>query len=77
MLGRYTFDPVVRVQSGAGARGRLVSFVKRAIQPLAVWQLRHLTDQLNAYHLAHTQAYPSKGTHVLTVKGHAPQGGGR
>ena len=55
MLGRYTFDPVVRVQSGAGARGRMVGFVKRAIQPLAVWQLRHLTDQLNAYHLAHTE----------------------
>jgi hypothetical protein len=29
--------------------------VKRAIQPLAVWQLRHLTDQLNAYHLAETE----------------------
>jgi hypothetical protein len=55
MLGRYAFDPVIRVQPGVGPRGRMVGFVKRAIQPLAVWQLRHLTDQLNAYHLAHTE----------------------
>lgn len=28
-------------------------------------------------HLANTQAYPLKGTHVLTVKGYAPRGGTR
>lgn len=44
----------------------------------------HLGDQLvvpgdyvlichEPCHLANTQAYPLKGTHVLTVKGHAPR----
>jgi hypothetical protein len=55
MLARWRFDPLIRVEAGAGKRGRIVGMVKRAIQPLAVWQLRHLTDQLNAYHLAETE----------------------
>ena len=27
-------------------------------------------------HVAHTQAYPTKGTHVLTIKGRGGVGGG-
>lgn len=52
MLGRYRFDPAVPVQSPPGWRGRLTGLVKHALQPVTAWQLRHLTDQLNAYHLA-------------------------
>lgn len=52
MLGRYRFDPAIPVQSPPGWRGRVTGLVKQALQPVAAWQLRHLTDQLNAYHLA-------------------------
>ncbi|HEU5001814.1 MAG TPA: hypothetical protein VFW71_03420 [Actinomycetota bacterium] len=52
MLGRYHFDPAIPVQSPPGWRGRLTGLVKQALQPITAWQLRHLTDQLNAYHLA-------------------------
>jgi hypothetical protein len=57
MLGRYRFDPSIPVGrlAGPGMRGRVAGLVKRAVQPLATWQLRHLTDQLNAYHLAETE----------------------
>jgi hypothetical protein len=57
MLGRYRFDPSIPIGGapGPGMRGRVAGLVKRAVQPLATWQLRHLTDQLNAYHLAETE----------------------
>jgi hypothetical protein len=58
MLGRYRFDPSIRLADpgpAAGMRGRMVGLVKRALQPLTAWQLRYLTDQLNAYHLAETE----------------------
>ncbi len=55
MLGRYRFDPSISVASGPGLRGRLAGLVKRGLRPVTVWTLRHLTDQLNAYHLAETE----------------------
>lgn len=58
MLGRYRFNPAAPVAPpppAAGMRGRVVGLVKRALQPLTAWQLRGLTDQLNAYHLAETE----------------------
>src|SRR6266852_2375326 len=55
MLGRYRYDPSISVASGPGLRGRLAGLVKRGLRPVTVWTLRHLTDQLNAYHLAETE----------------------
>src|SRR5712691_2047485 len=55
MLGRYRYDPSISVSSGPGMRGSLAGLAKRALRPLTVWTLRHLTDQLNAYHLAETE----------------------
>lgn len=57
MLGRYRFDPAIAVagQPAPGFRGKAAGLVKRALQPVTSWQLRHLTDQLNAYHLAETE----------------------
>lgn len=55
MLGRYRFDPSISVDAGPGLRGRVAGIVKRGLQPVTVWTLRHLTDQLNAYHLAETE----------------------
>jgi len=55
MLARYRYDPAISVASGPGARGRVAGLVKRALRPVTVWTLRHLTDQLNAYHLAETE----------------------
>ena len=55
MLGRYRFEPSISVASGPGMRGRAASLVKRALRPVTVWTLRHLTDQLNAYHQAQTE----------------------
>jgi len=55
MLGRYRYDPSISVASGPGMRGRVAGLAKRAMRPVTVWTLRHLTDQLNAYHLAETE----------------------
>lgn len=57
MLARYRFDPAIPVPPPGerGIRGKVAGVVKRAAQPLATWQLRHLTDQLNAYHLAEAE----------------------
>lgn len=55
MLARYRYDPAIAVTSGPGLRGRAAGFAKRALRPVTVWTLRHLTDQLNAYHLAETE----------------------
>ena len=57
MLGRFRFDPSIAVagQPGPGLRGKASRLAKRALQPVTAWQLRHLTDQLNAYHLAETE----------------------
>jgi hypothetical protein len=52
MLARYRYDPAIAVGSGRGLRGRAAGLAKRALRPVTVWTLRHLTDQLNAYHLA-------------------------
>ena len=52
MLGRYRYDPAITVAPGPGLRGRVAGLAKRALRPVTVWTLRHLTDQLNAYHLA-------------------------
>jgi hypothetical protein len=55
MLGRYRYDPSIAVASGPGLRGAVAGLAKRALRPVTVWSLRHLTDQLNAYHLAETE----------------------
>ena len=55
MLGRYRYDPSIAVASGPGLRGTVAGLAKRALRPVTVWMLRHLTDQLNAYHLAETE----------------------
>lgn len=57
MLGRFRFDPAIALPAapGPGLRGKAAGLVKRALQPVTSWQLRHLTDQLNAYHLAETE----------------------
>ena len=52
MLARYRYDPAIALASGPGVRGRVAGLAKRALRPVTVWTLRHLTDQLNAYHLA-------------------------
>src|SRR5882762_9596463 len=55
MLGRYRYDPAIAVSSGPGLRGMVAGLAKRALLPVTVWTLRHLTDQLNAYHVAETE----------------------
>jgi hypothetical protein len=55
MLARYRYDPSIAVASGPGLRGTVAGLAKRALRPVTVWTLRHLTDQLNAYHLAETE----------------------
>ncbi|MEA2502659.1 MAG: hypothetical protein QOD01_2770 [Actinomycetota bacterium] len=55
MLGRYRYDPSIALASGPGLRGMVAGLAKRALRPVTVWTLRHLTDQLNAYHLAETE----------------------
>jgi hypothetical protein len=55
MLGRYRYDPAIALSSGPGIRGMVAGLAKRALRPVTVWTLRHLTDQLNAYHLAETE----------------------
>jgi hypothetical protein len=55
MLGRYRYDPSIALASGPGLRGMVARLAKRALRPVTVWTLRHLTDQLNAYHLAETE----------------------
>ncbi|MEA2590965.1 MAG: hypothetical protein QOD62_796 [Actinomycetota bacterium] len=55
MLGRYRYDPSIALASAPGLRGMVAGLAKRALRPVTVWTLRHLTDQLNAYHLAETE----------------------
>lgn len=55
MLSRYSFDPNVPVSSARPRLGGAMRLVKRALRPIAAWQLRHLTDQLNAYQAAHIE----------------------
>ena len=55
MLGRYRYDPSISLASEPGVRGLVAGLAKRALRPVTVWALRHLTDQLNAYHLAETE----------------------
>jgi hypothetical protein len=65
MLGRYRFDPSIPVATAPGMRGRAAAMLKRVLQPVAAWQLRHLTDQLNAYHQAETELLRA----LLAVRG--------
>jgi hypothetical protein len=55
MLARYRYDPAIALTSGPGLRGRVAGLAKRGLRPVTTWTLRHLTDQLNAYHLAETE----------------------
>lgn len=52
MLARYSFDPNVPVESTRAGLAGAIRILKRLVRPLAVWQLRHVTDQLNAYRAA-------------------------
>lgn len=52
MLARYHFDPAVPVESTRPGLGPILRILKRILRPITAWQLRHLTDQLNAYHAA-------------------------
>ncbi|MBW3590007.1 MAG: hypothetical protein KY429_11370 [Actinobacteria bacterium] len=52
MLARYDFDPSPRVESTRPGLGWLMRVVKKVLRPITAWQLRHVTDQLNAYHSA-------------------------
>lgn len=55
MMARYTFDPVVPVESTRPGLGAVVRLVKRGLRPITTWQLHHLTDQLNAYAAAQAE----------------------
>jgi hypothetical protein len=55
MMARYTFDPVVPVESTRPGLGAVMRLVKRGLRPIATWQLHHLTDQLNAYAAAQAE----------------------
>jgi hypothetical protein len=55
MLSRYSFDPAIPIDSSRPGLAPVMRVVKRLLRPLAAWQLRYLTDQLNAYHAAQNQ----------------------
>ncbi|MGH2706057.1 MAG: hypothetical protein ACRDJ4_13490 [Actinomycetota bacterium] len=55
MLSRYSFDPAIPIDSSRPGLAPVMRAVKRLLRPLAAWQLRYLTDQLNAYHAAQNQ----------------------
>jgi hypothetical protein len=55
MMARYTFDPVVPVESTRPGLGMVMRLVKRVLRPITVWQLRYVTDQLNAYAAAQAE----------------------
>ncbi len=48
-LIHWRFDPEIPTAATRARFGRTVRLVKRFLKPLTTWQLRHLTDQLNAY----------------------------
>ena len=50
VLARYTFDPVIPVDTHRRKLGWLVRLVKRLVRPFAAFATRHLAHQLNAYH---------------------------
>lgn len=52
VLSRYKFRPEVFVEPPIDGRSRFTFVIKRLLKPIAAWQMRHLTDQLNAYHAA-------------------------
>jgi len=52
VLARYQFDPSIQLESG---RSGLARIVKRLLRPITSWQLRHLTDQMNAYSAAQAE----------------------
>ena len=52
MLSRYTFDPNAPLESSRPGLGRLITVVKRVMRPLTSWQIRHVTNQMNAYQAA-------------------------
>lgn len=52
MLSRYTFDAHVPAESSRPGVGPLIALVKRLLRPVAAWQVRHLVDQINAFHAA-------------------------
>lgn len=49
MLSLYDFDPNIPAESTRPGFARLVRLVKRVLRPITAWQLRHVTDQMNAY----------------------------
>lgn len=55
VLARYNFDPTIPAESTREGVGWAVKLVKRVLRPITSWQLRHVTDQLNAYMSAQTE----------------------
>jgi hypothetical protein len=55
VLSRYTISPRVRVHSTRPRLGWVVRLVKRVLGPVQVVLLRHVTDQINAFHVAETE----------------------
>jgi hypothetical protein len=72
MMARYTFDPVVPVESTRPGLGAVMRLVKRGLRPITVWQLRYLTDQLNAYAAAQAEVLRAVLRHAERREPDAP-----
>lgn len=55
VLAHYSFDTNIPIDSNRRGAGWAVRLVKRALRPLVAWQIRHISDQLNAYSAAHSE----------------------
>lgn len=45
----FRFSPEIPIEASRDRFSRSARFVKKVLRPVTSWQLRHLTDQLNAY----------------------------
>lgn len=54
-LENWRFTPDIPIEGDRAHFSRLVRLVKRLLRPIATWQMRHLTDQLNAYAAVQTE----------------------
>jgi hypothetical protein len=55
VLARYDFNPNIPIESSRPGVGGLIRLIKRVLRPITNWQLRHVTEQLNAYHTAQAE----------------------